>query len=442
MQSGQPKRQIGMTVSACVWLGLFPLLSGFTYSRLTAHKFHIMLVLCAFTVLVFLSERFPFFRRRPAGAAGNRTSVVMRLLPFFLSAALLLWTVLSCLFSHSGPDVWWISEKARYEGLASSLCYFAVFACFFFSSVRLKPVLLSAAFGVTLYLVIVLLQRIGGNPLGLFPPGRSYALNPEFQGTVGNIDMVTGYLLLLAGLFLYGMIGAVSDIRVRHKRCWFYLVILCLALLVTLYLIITMKVQFGVVALAVLSFLTFLRFLPKKWRIPVLIIVIVLVLLLVWFWPGKDGGIWELHESLHGRGRLSFGSNRIAVWLFSLRLARENLFLGGGSGTFVSRFNQYLSDHDLLIPHEQDGKPLPHYFDNPHSEYIQQLTDHGIPAVLLFLALLAFAVFRRRDRLLPVLAPCSAAVLCYAVQAFFSFSVCIVAPMFWVILGMSFNEYR
>ena len=34
----------------------------------------------------------------------------------------------------------------------------------------------------------------------------------------------------------------------------------------------------------------------------------------------------------------------------------------------------------------------------------------------------------------------SAAVLCYAVQAFFSFSVCLVAPMFWVVLGLSFRE--
>ena len=60
--------------------------------------------------------------------------------------------------------------------------------------------------------------------------------------------------------------------------------------------------------------------------------------------------------------------------------------------------------------------------------------------VLLFVALLLFAVFRKREGWFPLLAPCSAAVLCYAVQAFFSFSVCLVAPMFWVLLGLSFNE--
>jgi len=30
--------------------------------------------------------------------------------------------------------------------------------------------------------------------------------------------------------------------------------------------------------------------------------------------------------------------------------------------------------------------------------------------------------------------------LCYAVQAFFSFSVCMVAPFFWVLLGISFQS--
>ena len=60
--------------------------------------------------------------------------------------------------------------------------------------------------------------------------------------------------------------------------------------------------------------------------------------------------------------------------------------------------------------------------------------------MLLLIALILLSLFRRREGPLPLLAPCSAAVLCYAVQAFFSFSVCIVAPMFWVLLGLSFRE--
>lgn len=451
MQAEQPKYGFGMTCSACLWLGLFPLLQRGTYATLTHDKWIIMLILAGVTLICILVDL--ILRRR---VFLNETKNLLRrsFLPLAFASALLFWTVLSCLFSSFGPDTWWQGEAVRYEGLASALCYFVLFACFFFARVNMKPVLLSAAGGVAVFFVIVLLQRGGGNPLGLYPSGRSYVQNPEFQGTIGNIDMGTGYLLLLAGLFLYGLIKAVSDLRSRmkcrseeseaksrnlHPRTLLFIMILFVALLLTLYLILTMHVQFSIISLAVLFLFTLLRFLPKKWRLPLLLFLIVAVLLVVWFWPGKTGGVWELHEIFHGRTRLSFGSDRVAVWLYSLRLARENLLLGGGSATFRSRFNRFLAENDLTIPDEQDGLILPNYFDNPHNEYIAQLTDHGLPALLLFVALLLLSLFRRKEGWFPLLAPCSAAVLCYAVQAFFSFSVCIVAPMFWVILALSFR---
>ena len=451
MQSEQPQYGYGMTYSACLWLGLFPLLQRSTYATLTHDKWLIMLLLTGVTLFCFLVDL--ILRRHVA-----KDLLPHSFLPLAFASALLLWTVLSCLFSSYGPDTWWRGESARYEGLASTLCYFVLFACFFFARVNMNPVLLSAAGGVAVFFVIVMLQRGGANPLGLYPSGRSYALNPEFQGTIGNVDMGTGYLLLLAGLFLWGLITSVSGYRTRKKQPagsasssrtklrdrlpvpLIRIIVLSIALILTLYLILTMSVQFGVISLAVLFLFTLLRFLPKKWRLPLLLILIAAVLLIVWFWPGKIGGVWELHEIFHGRTRLSFGSNRVAVWLYSLRLARENLLLGGGSGTFQSRFNRFLAENGLSIPNEQDGLILPNYFDNPHNEYIAQLTDHGLPAMLLFLSLLLLSVYRRKEGWFPLLTPYSAAVLCYAVQAFFSFSVCIVAPMFWVVLALSFRE--
>lgn len=420
MQSVQPKNGPAMTAAACLWLGAFPLLQGGTYAHITYDKWLIMLIFTGITAACCL---FDLVWNRKA-----RLSVPK--VPLLLAAGLLLWTVLSCLLSAYGPETWWLGESARREGLLTHLCYFALFFCFFFSRVNLKPVLISAAVGVTAFFVIVMLQRAGGNPLGLYPTGRGYAYGHEFQGTIGNVDMGTGYLLLLSGLFLTALV----------KRSIFLIIVYALGLGLSVYLIITMEVQFGVISLAVLLLFTLLRFLPKKWRLPLLVLIILLVLVVVWFWPGQGGGIWELHEILHGRGRLSFGSNRVAVWKFSLLLARENLLLGGGSGTFDARFNSYIKEHNLVIPKEQDGLPLPNYFDNPHSEYVSQLTDHGLPALLLFLALILFSLFRRREGWFPLLSPCSAAVLCYAVQAAFSFSVCIVAPMFWVVLGLSFRD--
>lgn len=449
MQHVKSKTGYGMTLSACLWLGLFPLLQFGTYARITYHKWIFMLVLTGLTWLCFL---FDLLRQRLTGTVPEGKPSRSAVVSFILAAVLLLWTVFSCFLISEAPSVWLLDSSSRYEGLVSQLCYFFLFFCFFLSRIRLKPVLLSAAVGVLVFFVIVLLQRNGGNPLGLYPGGRSYAQNPEFQGTIGNIDMGTGYLLLLAGLFLYGILSVIPGLkRSVHAKAdsqqkklspvsLFYPVVLLIAFLVTLWLIITMDVQFGVISLSVLFLVTLFRFLPKKYRLRVFLLLTVIVLLVVWFWPGHGGGLWELHEVLHGRTQLSFGSNRVAVWYYSLLLSGKNLLTGGGSGTFRTRFNQFISENGLKIPTEQDGKALPDYFDTPHNEYIAQLTDHGLPAMILFILLLLLAVFRKRDRLLPLLSPCSAAVLCYAVQAFFAFSVCIVAPMFWVILGLSLNE--
>lgn len=435
MCSVQPKYGIAMTAAGCFWLGLFPLLQGGSYAHITKDKWIIMFLGCALTLLCFL---FDFLRRSTVLHSGG-APVSLRL-PLILGGLLLLWTLLSCLLSSAASEVWWLGESARREGLATRLCYFGLFFLFALSRVRLKPLLFSAAAGIAVFTVVVLLQRAGGNPLGLYPGGRSYAQNPEFQGTIGNVDMDTGYCCLLSGFLLYGGLACLPG-RGGEKRFSPLCLCVCAAgLLLSLWLVGSMDVQFGVLTLSVLVLVTLLRFLPRKWRLPLLILLLAAMLLLVWFWPGTGGGIWELHEILHGRTRLSFGSNRIAVWCYTLGMSRSVLLLGGGCGAFPARFSAYLEENGLSVPTEQDGVPLPHHFDNPHNEYLSLLTDSGLPAALLFFALILAALFRRREGFLPLLAPCSAAVLCYAVQAFFSFSVCLVAPLFWVLLGCAFRD--
>ena len=431
-----------MTIAACLWLGLFPLLQGGTYARITHDKWICMGVLCAATLCLFLAGLLLRRAGSPQGVPAVRTAGPRApRLPLLFGAVLLALSVLSCFLSVFEAQDWWLGASMRQEGLLTQLCYLGLFFLFAFSRVRLKPVLFSAAACVCAFFVLVMLQRAGGNPLGLYPSGRSYVLNPEFQGTIGNVDMGTGWLCMLAGLFGYGGASALRAYRAGRKKSDAAAVAAsALGLLLSVYLVITMDVQFGVISLAVLLGVTVLCFLPERWRLPLFVLVLVLVLAAVWFWPGTGGGVWELHEILHGRARLSFGSNRVAVWYYSLPLAKQNLLLGGGSDTFVLRFNKHLQQEGLRIPTEQDGLPLPDYFDTPHNDYLAQWLNHGLPAMLAFIALLCLAVWKRRAGLLPLLTPCSAAVLCYAVQAFFSFSVCIVAPVFWVLLGISRKE--
>ena len=419
MQAGQTKYGTGMTVSACLWLGLFPLLQFGTYRTMTRDKWTLMLILSGVTLICFLADLCCRRIARP------------RLLPLLAGTGLLLWIVLSCLLSPYPHTSWWIGSGRR-EGLATQLCYIGLFFLFSFSQIPRKPVLYAAAAGVFSFLVIVLLQRSGGNPFGLYPEHYSYSVEPMFQGTIGHVDMCAGYLLILSGLFLPAFTEALHSLResVRIPQL-FHVCLFLSAFAACAFLLFTIDVQLGVLTFFILIVWTFLRFLPEKVRLPLLILLLIIALLVVWFWPGQSGSVWELHEILHGRPQLSFGSWRIGVWTYSLALLRENgrLLLGTGADTFALRFNTFLNNYYIEHP---EAEHLIEYYDNPHSEYLALIMNCGIPALLCFLVLVlsgCFGLPAWRD-----------GVLCYGFQALLSFSVCLVAPMFWVVLGLSHSR--
>ena len=429
-----------MTVSACLWLGFFPLVNFGTYRSLTGDKWLCMLILTGLTLVCFLAD---ILMRRVSPP---------RLLPLLCGTGLLLWTVISCLFSPFPGTPWWLGTGRR-EGLATQLCYLALFFIFAFSKVRRTPVLIASGCGVFLFSAVVLLQRSGGNPLGLYPESYSFENASYFQGTIGNVDMCSGYLVIVCGLFLSALVetlrtlfcpvpacpagerssGSASSGPCPEKRPgklsgWIMLVFLVPVLFLSAWLLFTMDVDSGVVALAVLLVWTAVRFLPKKYRLPALILLLAAVLLLAWFWPGETGPVFELREILHGRIRSDFGSGRVGIWGRTLAMLREDGYLltGTGADTFAMRFSAYQNRYELAHP---DTELIPDYYDSPHCEYLAMLVNSGVPALLCFLVLIAAGCFG-----VPVWRD---SVLGYGVQAFLSFSVCIVAPMFWVLLGLS-----
>ena len=89
------------------------------------------------------------------------------------------------------------------------------------------------------YLVLVLLQYAGFNPLSLFPMGRSIRTNYEFQGPIGNIDLVSACVCLL-------MPGLLGSFVLGQKHHWLHLPGGLCAILLTLL----MDVQSGLIVLA------------------------------------------------------------------------------------------------------------------------------------------------------------------------------------------------
>lgn len=419
----KPQKNRDLTLPACLWLGLFPLLHLGSYATLTRDKWFWMLALTAVTLACFIWSLVS--ARRP-----------LRFCPAHVAAlGLLVCMVLSSVLSPLGFSACIPGTSARMEGLLTEGIYLLLFCCFSFASVRWKPVLFSAAAGLLGFTAVALLQRAGGNPFGLYPEGRSYAANPEFLSTVGNIDMCAGYLTVLSGLFLSGFA------RYRFREGYRTVSACCLAgLLISAVLLWMIRVQFGIITLALLFLATAFLSLPARRRWFFAAAVVLLALLLLFLLPVESGGLWELRETLCGRPQDSFGSNRLGVWRYTLDLCLRRPFLGGGADTFAPRFAAYLADNGLSLPAYRGTTPLPVSFDTPHNEYLALFVNHGFPALLLFGALAFLALrtphgipeeWKKRQRI------AAAGVFCYLVQAFFSFSVCIVAPLFWVLLGLA-----
>ena len=416
-----------MTVSACLWLGLFPLLHFGSFHTITHDKWVCMLILTGLTLAGFLAD------------AARRRLSPPRLLPLLFCGGLLLWTVLSCLFSPYPGSPWWLGTGRR-DGLATQLCYLALFFLFSFSKVCKKTVLTAAGYGFLVFFAVVLIQRAGGNPFGLYPEGSGYEFAPDFQGTIGNVDMCSAYLVILCGLFLPELVGvfrsssrpsgAEGTVSSSKKIFSFlYACLLLVSLAAAVYLLFTIHVFSGQLALAVLVAVVLVRLLPKKARLPVLLLLLAAVLLLVWFWPGAEtGDLWELHEILRGRPQYAFGSGRLGVLARTRTMLQTEgrLLLGTGADTFAKRFNAFLITYEMTHP---DEPYLDGYYDSPHCEYLALISNCGIPALLCFLALIICCCFGRF--------PWCNSVLGYSVQLLFSFSVCLVAPMFWVVLGLS-----
>lgn len=478
------------TVLGCLWLGAFPLWQDLTYSHITRTKWYGMLALCGIAVLACLVCLLVMAFRKELRVGLRWHPVQLVALAYFAWVALSAWQgKWAGTVNARGESVVWMGA-IRYEGLLTHLCYGLIFLTMSLFRVRENVVFQVAAEALVVFCALAAVQYTGVNPLGFFPEGRSIYTNYEFQGTIGNIDMVSGYVSLILPLLLgsfatrneggwyllgAGTLGAMLAWCMEVQSGLIALALLCgLLVLLMLHtpsmrfrgclvlagvalalglrgllflpwldsatprepqpvrLVLTGKAILGLGAAGVMTLLAFLlRKHPGKavaWK-PMLCILLACAVLgtagLVYLpIPESAGALWELHECLNGRVQDQFGSWRLGAWRHSLAMALESPVFGNGPDTFYYALRDRL---DTL------GETLGENFDNPHNEYMAILVNNGVPALVLYLLLLALLVascWRRQQWALAM------SILCFAVQGLFSFSICLVTPMFWAVMGM------
>jgi len=84
------------------------------------------------------------------------------------------------------------------------------------------------------------------------------------------------------------------------------------------------------------------------------------------------------------------------------------------------------------------NNPYNQLFDSAHNEYLHMLTTVGLAGLIAYLVFI-FENVRRclyyRDKS-PYIIAIMFGVICYSVQAFVNINLPIVAPIFWLLLGM------
>ena len=495
--------QLPGTLTVVLWFVVFPLWQGGSYTHITVDKWKCMLVMTVISVVLTagyaiaetvkdLKEgRFVF--RKPS-------------LPQIMALLFFVWVCLSAVFGTYHDQLNGNGQKAvlfgarRFEGLITQLCYCAVFFCLSIQNTSVRKNSNAAAIGILIYFSIVLSQYAGNNPFGLFPNSLSVKTFSSFQGTIGNIDVVSGYVVLIVGLvwsrfiaaekggwlcYFSGIAGVMlalflnvqsgiialaggsiiliaclmTDEKIRFHG-WLSMTGAVLCLLVRSCLALPWETDSGKVIFAVpksnvlllLSMLfmmcamTAFRFChPGKvvhWRRALLIVLAVAVLFLALFSiiPLKQqyGGLWELQQTLKGQPKDYFGSWRIGVWRITLGLIRQYPVFGTGPDTFYYSFKPVWKEYEAYLRTEKGFTSTLQTFDTPHNEYLAIASNNGIPALLLYLCLIGTALYagiikgnRNKEAYGFVIA-----VILYLVQGFFSFSICLVAPLFWAILGI------
>ena len=349
----------------------------------------------------------------------------------------LLFTVISALISPYRSETW--VGATRYEGVRS-ICLYVLCAVFLSSFGKIKSWMAYLLGGSVLcFSIICIAQLFGANPFGLYPGDLNYFgagvdYSGAYLGTIGNTDLVSGFLCVAITLLWVGVV------RMKGK----YRFLLLIPTAAAVFVLLKMSVMAGLVGTfggAVLALPVVLPINDKTRRIIAISIAVLFIIALafLFFADIGTGMLHEAHELLHGRVSDTFGSGRIHIWKNVLKKIPENLWFGTGPDTMSHAKLEAFTRYDA-----NKGVELVAEIDTAHNEYLNILFHQGVFALLAYLAALIIAAVKwiKRGNATAAGAACGAAVLCYCIQAFFGISMFLTAPFFWMTLGLLDGSLR
>ena len=402
---------------------------GFSgYSHIFEAK---ILTFCTINILYFVSLLIALFlfwdknKKRLAQALRRRLNVAHICVLLYM-----IFTVISGLLSEYFPKT--IFGISRFEGMFTICIYGFMFFAVSFFTVSIKRVFYAFTVSASLFCALCILQILGFNSLHLYPEGMNFydagvKYTTAFIGTIGNTNLSGAFICLALPIFL------VLLFKSKNKKHCYLLIPVALLTFTALTMDVTSTIL-GLISAVIISFPLILSFRKRNTIIYVLSVsaVITIILFLILFYPPKTGFIHELSRILHGDISDSFGSGRIRIWKNVLGEIPDSPVFGKGPDTMMmENFAPFERYYPAL------GKVKRTSIDVAHNEFLNILYHQGFLALLAYLAFLFFVIkawIKNRQNIVVLALGCG--IVCYLAQSFFTFSMCLTAPYFWICAGL------
>lgn len=412
---------------------------------------------------------------------------------FFIIYGMLI--VVSTLLSPYAGYMDWVYGNGRYESVLMCELYILLFL--FTSTLGVakgNSIFTLFAVSMSIFSIVGIMQYLRINPFGYkLTIVNSFGTRPaQFYTTVGNVNMVAGFLALAIPAFIAGLCAIKSKLKylliIPIFLCAFLMgliqtdsafvgVAAAIALLPILYFNTPERIAggffgyatlavglgafsifdvqpdtinivfgksailfFGIAALliAIGALILFIKHkinLSKKaftisWSI-LLTVTLVSSLTFIYFseFEGTRSLPAQIQMVMKGDFADELGSSRGFIWKRALQMIGDYPLLGTGADTFIFTFQEKFEEEILIIQK---------IFDFAHNDFLQIACNFGLISLCVYLAAL-ISLFIKGLRLKekhPSVIILVLGLFGYMVHVFFSFSIVIISPLIWVSLGL------
>lgn len=369
---------------------------------------------CIITLISFLKSRF-------SSDLKNKTYFKLNIIPTLLFI-MLIWSVLSCIFS-TNPDISLHGSSYRQEGLLMYIAYCGFFGCGYIAAKGNKlPVLFNLFTGVALILSILMIinsPKINGN------------FHMEQIHSVFYQKNHAGYYFCIATI-----LSSIEllNLNLKIKKDALKIIIRLIIIGFLLYgNILTnstgsfLAIIFGGCALTFASAL-FNKSLLKH---TILILVTFLIVTILSVFTGKSPLLDALQvfidfgtiiKDTRSEEALAAGTTRWRLWLHAIDFIKEKPLFGFGPDNL---------EEPYLAVGLTDTRP--------HNEFLQHAAALGIPAGLLYLisVIIFTATYFKKKISNPLIIGLVCTVGAYIFSSLFGNTMFYTAPFFFMIYGMS-----